>query len=161
MSFRPTVGDRMIDLLKAQFGETFHYFYGDPVAIPVSQLPALIIEHTDTGTDPAPTGMERLHHTILVKLALNKKDDFNKKPDEVVCQRLLEQYTEGIDADTSQYAEQTIVGVLRRNFTLQQTVNDQELTIRYLLQPRPQNLLTAEAEVTVTVQEDVMLPARQ
>lgn len=165
MTYRETIAKTFKQTIQDTFGSSFHYFLGDPILIPASLLPAIIIETQKTHNgDIAPTGMERMDRTVVVKIALNKRDDFGGKPDELMTQTKLEQYAEGIDTATGEYAEQSLAGIIRRNYTMGNLLVSQTLDIDYGVFPRPGGQgsadLTAEVHITLIVQELLTITGR-
>jgi hypothetical protein len=164
MSLRKTIPDKAMELCKAAFGSRFTYFYGDPIYIPDSNLPALIVDKEQTAMQGgAPTGMERLLHTITIKIAVNKKSQFSRTQVETPTKRLLEEWAEGIEAATSEFSGQSLAGILRRNFSLEQMATNQDMVIDYGVANRSNNQETVfvdEADVTVTIEELLTIAGR-
>lgn len=152
----------LIDVIKGYLQEELPggYFtgvyYGDPLDIPSSMLPCVAIEKLRTQIVAGPTGMDRVTTTVSIKLLYNKKDDFGKTTDEVLGVRALEEYAEAINPDTNQYDSLSIMGILRKNFTLSDPatgryeVLNQDVDIKYGVVPRPGNGMTAECQINVT-----------
>jgi len=140
---------KILELMKVTFGNIFFYYDGDPVHIPEMYLPCLIVDvQSSPVAGRAPTGMVRMEHTVSIQAEFNKKEDFNKAPDKTFVKARLERIAEGIDPDTGQLGEQTIVGVLQRNYTLGNLSTGQQLTVDYGLFPRGKDVLTQGVTVT-------------
>lgn len=157
---RETIADKILNLMRDNFGTRFTFYYGDPLFIPQQSLPALMVQKRRTTVQPGATGMEVLQHTISVKVSYNVKDDYLKNGGEVPGQRSLEELTEGIDENTGEFAAQSIAGILQRNFTLGDSATDQTLDISYEPGMRDTNTFTTEAEVTCSIEELLTLTGR-
>jgi len=138
-TFAKTIVDTIIDLLKSQ--ERFNYFkkfyYGDPFEIPLSAMPCIAVDLLKTSVDVGATGMDSITQTVQIKLIYNKRDDFTAGDNsEVTSVRALESYAQGIDPASSEYEQHTILGILRKNFTLGNIAINQTVDIEYGIVPR-------------------------
>jgi len=160
--YQDTVVDTIINLLKANLPDGYFkkYFYGDPLDIPTSYLPCVMVSKKTTNISQGPTQKDLLQYAIFIQLAYNKRNDFGKSPDEVVGVRALEQYAEGRDPTTGQYSINSVAGILRVNFTMGNIIIDQNLDINYGIVPRPNKLITAECQIKATMKEYVYVPSR-
>lgn len=151
---KKTLPDTIIELLKnAKLGEYFRYFYyGDPYVIPAANLPCVAVELVKTSYKQGPTGMDKILQTVEIKLYTNKQDEFNKPPEEVHGTRILEQYAQGLNTSTGEYDSHTVVGVLRKNFTLVNTAVGNDIDVDYGVSPRGNNQLLAEARITAVIE---------
>lgn len=163
MSLERPIPTKIIELMKANFGGIFKEIYdGDPVYIPQQYLPCLIVDTQTTNVDAskAPTGMVHLEHVITIQAEFDKRADFNKPAKEVFLKAKLEALAEGIDTATGQLGEQTILGILQRNFTLERLASGQNVEINYGLFPRGKDVVTQGVTVTVVVDERRMMSGR-
>jgi hypothetical protein len=163
IQFQPTVIDTIIDILKA--GDTSNYFkafyYGDPIDFPTSVMPCIAVELKSTKITGGPTGMDRVNQTVIIKVIYNKYDDFNLANDtEVTGQRKLEEMAQGLDPVSSFYDNTSIVGLVRSNLTLNSYAVGQDIDINYGVVPRPNETLTAEAQITMTIESLQLVPVR-
>lgn len=155
-----TIADNLIKYLKANADKRIKiYYYGDPLTIPISNLPALIIENRMAQVEAGPTGKDDLMGTFAIKLVMNKKNELGKNPEEVSCQRTL---TDILMKRTSvnQYEPSSVLGVLRTYFTLGDTIDDQILSIEFFTATRG-DLITEEAEIIINIKDFVAVPTRQ
>lgn len=134
------------------------YYFGDPLVIPVSNLPAIIVGKRQSLINQGATGLDEVDKTYSIKVVLNKKDELGKNPNEVTVQRTIADIVEGIDANGN-FAETSIVGVLRKNFTLGNTIENQDMTIEYFLAERG-DLITEEAEIIINIKDFVSVLSR-
>ena len=162
MAYKQTISDKIIGTLKDNLGSSFfkQYYNGDPIAIPQSLMPCIVVEKQGTNIEAGPTQMDDVTYTIVVKVIFNKKDDFGKRDDEANTQRKLEDIVEGIDETTGQWDTRSILGILRKNFTLENEITDQVLEVNYGLAPRPQDVVTAEANIMLTIRDILVVSGR-
>jgi hypothetical protein len=140
-------------------------FFGDPFAIPVSQLPCIIVDTDQTIDKLGPTGYDRVLTTIVVKVVLNKRDDFAGDVADSVTKRKLVDYIAARDATTKQYLPATVMGILRTSLTLDNKLINMESETKYGIVERivqaGMESLTAEGQVTVTTEELIQVDNRQ
>lgn len=161
-AYKLTAVDKVKSLLKAQFGDYFKaYFEGDPVDIPESLLPCVVVQKLNGPVDQTMTGIDNLRSAILIKIIHNKKDDFGAPSDDVdLTERKNRRIIEGRDATTGYYLTNSIMYILRHNFTLDNTVVENEIDIAYDLDVRPNDIITTEGYVTINVEEQVVVSSR-
>jgi hypothetical protein len=162
LQYAETIGDTIIRFLKEGLPSGYfqEFFYGDPLEIPTSLMPCVVVEKIKTDIIQGPTGMDKSHYTITVKLVYNKKNDFGKDASEVLGVRALENYAEGIDPATGEYDTRSVASILRKNFTLGQILTNETMLIQYGIVPRPGDELTAECHITVQIDEFKLVSGR-
>lgn len=158
--------ERILDKLQSNFGDQFKvYFFGDPFAIPISQLPCIVVDTDSTIDKLGSTGHDRVLTTIIVKVILNKRDDFAGDVADSVTKRKLLDYIAARDATTKQYLPGTVMGILRTYLTLDNQLINMESETRYGIVERNvapgMESLTAEGQVTVTTEELIQVDNRQ
>lgn len=153
-----TIKGLLVDNLPQGFFTTF--FYGDPLDIPSSLMPCVAIERQHSKISTGPTGMDKVTTTIIIHLMYNKKEDFGKTTDEVLGARRLEEYAEARNESTGQFDDLSVMGILRKNFTMGNVTLDQDVDINYGVVPRPGNELTAECQITVSFIQLIAVPVR-
>lgn len=161
-----TVSDQIKEFLKtAQYGDLFQYFfYGNPEeGIPSNQCPCVVVVKEDAEISQGPTGMDFISENILIRVVLSKREFLEEGPsDEVLTQREFEQLCQGIDATTGLYTANSIVGILRNNFTLSQTVTNQTIKVSYGKVMNPVvDEITREAQIKVFAEYYIMTPNKQ
>jgi hypothetical protein len=163
IAFQNSIGDTIVKYLRENLPQGYFkaFYYGDPYDIPESLMPACVVEKLKTDVIHGPTGMDKVTYTIMVKLLYCKKEDFGKTPDEELGIRFLENSAEGINPITGEYDSHTVAGILRKYFTLGQILTDQTMVINYGIVPRTGDVLTAEAHVTVAIDELRTVTGRQ
>lgn len=160
---KPAATESVIKLIKEGFyPSVFHaVFEGDPIEIGESLLPCVVVEKIAGEVTVAGTGMDRITEQIRIKVVLNKKDDFGASNTEDLTERKLRQYIEAQDADDGYYAANTLLWILRTNYTLLGLATKQDITISYDADLRPNDVITSEAHVTIVVSRIVQVPDRR
>jgi hypothetical protein len=148
------IADKIIKYLK-DYGDKriVTYYFGDPLIIPASNLPALIISKKSSDIEQGATGLDEATKLYSIKLVFNKKDELGKNPNEVSAQRTMADIVEGVDTNGN-WVTESIMGVLRKYFTLGDTINDQTIAIEYFLSERG-DLITEEAEININIKDFV------
>jgi len=154
------IADEILRRLK-QYGDKRikKYFYGDPIVINVSSLPALVVENTSQEITQKATGQDEITNTYNIRLILNKKSEVGKNPEEVTLERTIAQLISGRDSDGN-YNATSIVGILRKYFTLGDLINDQQIAIDYSTGERG-DIITTEADILLTIKDNINLANRQ
>lgn len=158
---KKTVPQKLLQLFKDKFGDTFHgYYEGDPILPPASMMPCLIISEPSTAYDTGPTGMDEVTHEILIQLVFNKKEDFGKPDNVATLENTVDTLAQGRNDTTGYFLANSFMGILRGNFTLDNLMLDNVGTVRKGVVPRSEELLTVEAHIEVTFKELVAIDAR-
>lgn len=167
------VGRQILQILKDNFetGTFRGFFLGDPQLIGKSSLPAIVVEESADRTTVDYTQMDTVTKTIIVKVIFDKRDDYGASDTVDTTFAKIRDIIDGRDPLTGQYLPKTLKSILRTGYTLsnedqptpggpQPYVVDQDLSIRYYLEQRPENTYTQEGRVTMTVKELVIVPNR-
>ena len=157
-TYAKTIVDILLDYLQDETkglpqGYFQAFFYGDPMDIPSSLLPCVMVEKASTNIKAGPLGMDEVDPTVNIKLAYNKKNDFGATTSEVLGTRKLEEFAEAIDLTTGEYSPNSVMGIIRKYFTLANpdgsyNVLDQTISIRYGVVSRPKGNWTAECQIS-------------
>jgi hypothetical protein len=152
---KKTVPQAILDLFKLKFGKKpFKLFReGDPIVIPQSMLPALIVSEPETDYDTGPTGHDNITHQILIQIVYNKKDDFGNPTEGSSLDATLDAIAQGRDETTGDFVSTSVMGVLRTNITLENLVISNVGKVRKGVIPRSEDLTTAEVHIEITVEE--------
>ena len=112
--------DIVVELLKDNLGDAFftEFYNGDPELIALSSMPCVTVKLESTPLESITTMQDIEHHTVLIKLVASKRNEFNKSADEVTIERTLRQLAAGRDLSTNRIADTTVVGILRKNYTM-------------------------------------------
>jgi len=158
---KKTVPQKLLQLFMDKFGDTFHgYYEGDPIVLPQSKMPCLIISEPETLYDTGPTGMDEVTHQILIQIVYNKKDDFGKPDSVATLENTVDTIAQGRSETTGYFLPNSFMGILRGNFTLDNLMVDNVGSVRKGVVPRTEELLTVEAHIQVTFKELVAIDAR-
>lgn len=160
MGYAKTLSQLVLELLRDNLpsGKFKGFYNGDPLAIPQSSLPCICVSNQASRYEFGPTGHDENNRVIVIKAVFNKKDVFGKSPEQANLELLIENSVEGIDEETGELSQQTIVGILRRNTNLGTGLSSARLLggnidINYLeANQRPQDVITHEAIIRVEVQ---------
>jgi hypothetical protein len=153
------IADKLIQYLK-DYGDKRikSYYYGDPLTIPASNLPAIIVSKSSSIVSHGATGMDDTDRNYSIKLIFNKKDELGKNPSEVTVQRTMADIIEGTES-AGTWTPTSIIGVIRKSFTLGNSINDQIIRIEYFLAERG-DLITEEAEIIINIKDFVSVDGR-
>ena len=150
---------RVLNTLKDVFGSQFATYYdGDPEAIPLFNLPAIIVTQTGDDTSQGSMGEDDITDRLMVKIVLNKKDDWDgDKVDPLnMTERKIRDWIGKRDEATGDYSEQSVKHAVRTlAFDGIEAVAN-TMTVEYGINPRPVGEgfadRTAEGHVSFTVQ---------
>lgn len=160
--FRDSV-QRLLDVFQDALGDSFKTYYdGDPEAIPLFNLPALIVMQTQDDTTAGAAGEDDIIDRITVKVVLNKRDDFDA--DKVnplnTTERRIRELIARRDPSTGNYAANTVKHVIRSLALDGITAADTAMNIQYGINPRPGGEgfadLTAEGHVSFGIEYSVV-----
>lgn len=158
---------RILELLQNGMGDAFHaYFDGEPVALARSLLPALIVDLQRSEPLVAATRQDKWRHTITVKIAVDKMDDANmgqatgaSKIIPVPSVNKLRELIFARGMITGNYVTNSVMGVLRRNMTMEGAAIDQTITAEWGINERPGfdnvNVITSEVHLTLQITETI------
>ena len=133
------------------------FFDGDPIIVSKSHMPTIAVVLSRTSIDTGPTGYDKYIYTLIIKIIVNKEEDFNKEPAQVVAHKTLRNFAEGIKSGIID--EQSVIGVLRKNLTLNGSILNQVITIDYNTVNR-EDIITEEAWITLTILKNVEVSGR-
>lgn len=158
--------DQTLELMEKTFGKGEKgfktYYTGDPDVIPLFNLPCIIVTQTRDDTTESQQGEDDITDTIVIKIVLNKADDYTGSIDPLnLTEKRLRDFVGELD-DEGAYKPKTVKHALRTALL----DGDIEavaptMSVEYGLNPR--NSLgkasnvewTTEAWVTFTVQHSV------
>lgn len=158
MEYEETVV-KVIDLLKKTFGSEFKKYYnGEPEAIPLFDLPCIVVTQTTDDTTEAAQGEDDVTDQITVKVILNKKEDWdaNRVSELNTTESRIRTYIAKRDPKSGDYGERTVKGALRKNLLDGVIARAPQMNIEYGINPRiaPTSEyadLTAEGHVTFSI----------
>lgn len=153
---------RMLRLMRDTFGDAFKTYYdGDPEAIPVFNLPAIIVTQTGDDTREAEMGEDDIEDRLTIKVVFNKRDDWDG--DKVnplnMTERKIRDFIAARDQTSGNYDPRTIKGALRNHALDGVTAVAGAMNVEYGINPRiaGEGLadLTAEGHVSFAIQYSV------
>ncbi len=133
------------------------FFDGDPIMVPKSLMPTIAVMLENEDIDLGPTGFDKRLYTLTIKVIVNKESDFNKEPAQVVAHKTLRDFVEGIE--NGKIKDNSIVSILRQNFTLSGEVLNQLIKIVYNTIKR-EDIVSEEAWITFTIEKLVEVENR-
>jgi len=153
----------LLDLFRDNFKEQgpFKGFReGDPIIPAQSILPALFISEKQTNYKLGPTGFDEVEHQIIIQVVYNKKDDFGKPDEASSLDKTLDDITQGRDETTNEFLPNTIMGILRKHYTMGSLTIQSIGSVKKGVVPRSETLVTAEAHVELTIDELIPITGR-
>lgn len=140
------------NLLEAELKGSVKTFYtGDPVAVPLQALPCVYVEGVTSSVRQGATGIDEYTHNLRIGLIISKLTEANHREKENTNMTKLIELTQGRNADTT-LKTNSILGVVRKNFTLGQLTENQEAEIEYGVTPRGE-MITLESNITINILE--------
>lgn len=160
MAYESTI-KKIISLLEANAHPDLKkpFYFGDPLHIPSSMLPTVAVDLLSGESPQGATGHDEQRETLVIKVLVDKRVDLNKSPGEVVALQNLIKYVEELDETTGQYKTDTIIGILRKNLTLEKTSIGHDISWEYSVVER-EDILTAECWITISVDKIIEVPNR-
>lgn len=153
---------RLKNAIEGKFGKLFNaYFIGSPAdIIPDAAMPAIVFQKVRGTVKISATQTDDLTEVVLVHLLVNGKDGFGSPDDDNTVMRQLQTLVEGRDPNTQDYLPTSIMGVIRTNLTIGETIINHDEEINYDVTPRPNQPTVVEAIITVTIYERVLVANR-
>lgn len=152
---------RVLELLKDTFGDQFKAYYnGQPEEIPESMLPCIMISETQGKVASGATGTDNILETILIIVALNKKDDIGADPSTDLTEFKLRKFVKGQNPQTGEYLPETVMYALRKHITMHDAVLSTVIDTDFDVNIRGEETVTQEAYVTVTMERLALVPSR-
>lgn len=153
--------ERVLELLRATFGDYFKgYFNGLADDIPTSYLPCVMVGVDVGDISASSTAHDKITETMVVVVCVNKKDHVGPQGTTDLADLHLRRLVMGIDPDTRQYLEQSIMGVLRTNFTLGDGAVDNQMSVEFSPSERGDKVFTQECYITLSRTYQVIVPVR-
>lgn len=154
---------RILELCRTEFSGEINAFYeGDPIDIPKASLPAIIVEEMSTNITltGAPTGHDHFVTTVSIRVLYNKADDLGASDDMDLTERKLRRFIGARDPLTGSYKEGTLLKLLRTHLTLSNLQFNANVDINYDLNPRPNQVVTSEGQLTITAEGNIVVGTR-
>lgn len=166
---------RILEKLADELGDMFKVYYdGDPIFLGKSHLPCVIIDLERSTPLQAPTGHDKWRHSILVKVCVNKMDDAGmgdiggtqNRIIDVPTKQRLQQFIGARAKANGEYIQKSVLGVIRRFYTMDGTVSNQSVQINYGISQRPgfednQTMVVGEGQVRFDADEMLAVSGRR
>lgn len=128
-----------------------YIYIGDPLLIPNSCLPALIINPLRTETSKADNARDRHNHSIQIALVIDAKQYLGATPDKMIGSDFL-MSTMGGEDSTGALDVKTILSLVRKNLNLgTNRIILEGMTVDYTVRKRTDDFITLEAVATIQV----------
>src|SRR5690348_14119589 len=117
-----------------QEGRFKKYVYGDDSDLEFGsdEMPYVIIDLLDTDVEQGATATDNVTETIKIIIGVNRKEYMDEFDNETFSwKKKVELWVQGNDPITGQYDPGTILGLLRKNFTLGNYALNQKIKIKY------------------------------
>ncbi|MDR6794736.1 hypothetical protein J2X12_004116 [Pseudarthrobacter oxydans] len=148
---------RVISLMRDTFGDAFKTYYdGDPEAIPVFNLPAIIVTQTGDSTAQAAFAQDDVEDQLTIKVVLNKRDDWTGDAVDPLnmTERKIREFVGKLDGE-GKYGSRTVKGALRNYLLEGVTAVAPTMTVDYGINPRVAGEgladITAEGHVSFSI----------
>lgn len=175
-SYGKNLAQRLIEVLQESLPKDNikTWWDGDPVLMPQSALPAIVVETTASAYEQESTETMINREDVTIKIVVSAKDFHGKtknkqKVEEVASYDILKKIAEGRDkTNTSKLDAQSIVGILLTRLTLyeggKQWLHNQSVSVQYGIiqrgEPQKEGRLyvAREAHVTTIMENSVDTP---
>lgn len=114
---------KYIELLKATIPEIKTYYQGDPVKIPKSNLPALILSKSQTQLKPLTNAEDSHQLSLILTLVTDVRDERNDEQEMTPGIAQLYDIIEGREDTTYKLKTKSILHILRANQVVDATYN--------------------------------------
>lgn len=149
---------KYIDLIKANTNVFKAFYVGDPIRVPVSRMPCLIVAKNMTSTEPF-SNTEDIHTIQLVfTVVADVRKDISDETTLTPGNSSMYDIMEGRDPSTYQLKPQSLLGILRKNVNVDRahqiwTDIKSATKIEYglLINKRQENSWSIEGAITVQV----------
>ncbi len=149
---------QLLEFIRAQFGSQFKEYYdGDPDLIPEFNLPAIVVVKNSDQNSNGPTGMRRVTEQLVIKIIMDKKDDWHADVDPTqLTEKRIRDLVEARDPATGAYLTTTLKYAIMHRFTVNGLTLDDSMTFELGILPRPNEMFTQEGHLTLTL--DYLVP---
>jgi hypothetical protein len=139
----------ILDKLRDAFGDYFHGYFDDELSsIPDTALPCVMVKELDGSVEAGPTGTDSIIEKIQIIIAFNTRDDLGANASRQLTGAKLRDLVKGQTAD-GHYKDKTIMTILRKNYSMNDTIVSQSVEFDFDVAQRGPSLYTKEAYITV------------
>lgn len=120
--YAPDTVQRLYELFKGQFGDTFTIFPAFPLSPPLkTEMPCIIIDRKTDGAVVGPTSTDEVTEVIDITVIKTLADIVGSEDPRVDGKRQVEMFVQGQDPTTLDYKADTLYAALRKHLTLLQS----------------------------------------
>ena len=133
-------------------GKIKNFYTGDPVFLPDSCLPCVIVNPISTETTVADNARDMHSHSITISVVIDARQFFNATPDKMVGTEFLMTIMEG-ELSSGDIDPNSVLGVLRDNLTLATNRGIGNISsVDYTTRKRTEELITLEVSCDLEIQ---------
>ena len=162
-NYKVPVEETILNLLKTNLGQAGpikDYYFGDPWQIPATSLPCIIVDVIRERVTQTTMIKDDVTTSVLIKLVMNKRDDFDKPGREARVKRKLREILSGRDPSTGEYNTASVMYILRKNYRLGIGGTGQEAVVEFNDTTKNPGVVYAEARIALEVTERVTVNGR-
>lgn len=118
VDLRDPIITKYIDLIKSKTNNFKVFYYGDPVRIPTSSLPAVIISRRQTQTSTLSSTEDQHKMALVFTVVTDVRNDIQDDKTLVPGNTSLYDFMEGRDPTTYQLKPECLLNILRNNVNI-------------------------------------------
>lgn len=156
LQYEITIAERIRDIIRTAFADSFKlYRVGDPIRLGHSELPAILVTETALQVAQDATGYDAIIHSLVIQVVYSKKDELGRPVEGNTLDTILDNIVYGRSTTTGEYSTMSILGILRKNYTMDNATIQQEVNVRkaLVLRSASEEDTTAEATIEIEVHE--------
>lgn len=152
---------RVMTVLKDAFGDYFKgYFESTMDEIPESYLPCVMATSSNAQVISGATGTDNIAESLSLIVAINERDYLGADGQVNVADWHLRHLIYGQDPNTQEYIKESFMYVLRKHFTLNDGIVDNQIRINFYPGQRGEQVLTREAIISLDIERLALVPSR-
>jgi hypothetical protein len=159
-----TVEEVIANTLKENLGSSLfkNYLVGriDSPTVNRSMMPCLLVSRLGSSGKQQSTATDVNTYTVTVTIILDRRAGFLGVHGEEANSLLMNNLMDGIDPVTKEYSEQSILGILRKNFSLVGVIDNELYNVNYPITRLRDTVTTMEAVLRLTVDKHVVVTGR-
>jgi len=159
-----TIEEVIANTLKDNLGTALfkNYIVGriDSPSVNRSMMPCLLISRVGSVGKQQSTATDVNKYTIVITVVVDRRSGFLGIHGEEKNSLMMNNLIDGIDPVTKEYSEQSILGILRKNFSLVGVIDDELYSVNYPITRLRDSVTTMEAMLRLTVDAHVVVTGR-
>ncbi len=164
ITYDTTLEENIASLLRTNLGTAYfkHYIVArmDSESITPSSMPCVLISRLDSAGKAQSTASDTNSYNIALTVILSRKAGFLGVKGEEANTLLFNNLVDGIDPVTKEYSPQSIIGILRKNFSIGSSIDNQIHRVNYPIAKMRDTVPTMEAIIKLTVDKHVVVTGR-